>query len=102
MIFLNAIQFTVFIRNFTEFIEHRNLLPIYICHQQLVTHSYYFNNFISVILIYYFYNICMWQRAFLLKISKNELPVIYLPQRRPTGLYLVVTSEFSTVPTLRY
>lgn len=52
MIFKNAIQFIAFIRNFTEFIEHRNLLPIYICCQQLVTHFCYFSNSISVILIY--------------------------------------------------
>lgn len=55
MIFKNAIQFTVFMRNFTEFIEYRNLPPIYICCQQLVTHFCYFNNSISIILIYYFY-----------------------------------------------
>lgn len=54
MIFKNAIQFIVFIRNFTEFIEHRNLLPIYICCQQLVTHFCYFSNSISVILIYFY------------------------------------------------
>lgn len=55
MTFKNAIQFIVFVRNFTEFIEHRNLLPIYVCCQQLVTHFCYFNSSISVILIYHFY-----------------------------------------------
>lgn len=77
--FLNAIQFTVFMRNCTEFLKHRDRCapPIYIYHQHLVIAAFISITSISIILIHFSMNICMWQRAFL-KITKSWLPATVL------------------------